>query len=575
MSKVNIIYNPNKQDVLGRLARALHQGTGWTISRTPNDNVDINYYMLYISYAQAPYLKTKVGAWFSHKDIDIPKKVEWWDIAASGVDIITTTAPEYYEMLSKIHDNVHTVMPPVDNQFFSTSPFRIGIAGYVHPAGRKGESLAFKLHDELPLNWRLQATGRGWGKIPHKEYKWDEMHRFYEGIDVFLCTSLIEGVPMPPLEALAANKPIVIPYSVGMLDEITLDYDYGVFRYDVGDYDSMLRALEDAYSYINVRQEYAKRYSIERWADDHKRAFGIYDKPIEVTWSIIASSDDSNVIAKPMTITVKEDNLLLPTDYPDVLAPKEGRKPIADACVVYIAYGNNAREMAQIAINSWHENMTESIVFISDETLDNLSDNDVFIYHEDSDIGARSIKTRLHRLVPDNFKSILYLDADTEVLGDVSFLFSLLSRGFDFAIAMNPPKYYSVWEHKRPDNVLETDITIDLVGAKETLLFNGGVFALKRSKKTMQFMDTWHDEWQRWGARDQMSLLRALYEVPLKVQYLTQSWNTIVRYVDPMITSGILHHPQSARRWVGKIDGRLDSELAWQKVREYERNSTG
>lgn len=574
MGKIHIIYNPNKQDVLGRLARALHEGTGWNISKTPDATADINYYMLYISYAQSPYNKTKVGAWFSHQDIDIPKKMEWWDIAAKGVDIRTTTAQVYHDILS-VSGETHLVMPPVDKQFFDDRPFRIGLSGYVHPGGRKGESLAYRLHKELPLDWRMCASGRGWGNILHKEYRWQDLPEFYRQLDVFLCTSLIEGVPMPPLEALAANVPIVIPYSVGMLDTIALDYPDGVFYYDAGNYDDMLRALEDAYESITILEEYAKRYSIERWADDHKRAFGIYDKAIEIipTISPVIPNDDIGVpaIAGAKALTKMMSEFPSVSDvpsYPHVIAPKKDRKPITGACVVYIAYGAPAREMAQIAMNTWRDNMAEPIVFISDEAS---GIEDVFIEHPDTDIGARSVKTKLYDLVPAKYKKILYLDADTEVLGDVSFLFKLLTDGFDFAICCNPPKYYSIWEHKRPDNEPETRQTIDLIGAKDMLLFNGGVFALKRNSRTKRFMQNWHNEWQQYGARDQMALLRAMYAVSMKVQYLSQSWNTIIRYVEPLITSGILHHPQSARRWTGQIDGRLDSDGAWAKVREHEK----
>lgn len=558
--RTHIVYNPNKQDVLSRLAIALTVDTGWTISKMPDPTCDLNYFMLYISYGQQPYNKTRVGAWFSHQDVAIEQKMAWWDTAAKGVDIRTTTA--YYDSLAP-YGATYLVQPPIDEQFVLSRPFRIGMSGFIHPGGRKGEDLAYRLHKELPQHWQLVASGKGWGNVPHKEYDWRELPDFYRSLDVFLCTSTIEGVPLPPLEALGMNIPLVIPFGVGMLDKIGLYEIEGVYRYTAGNYDSMLNALEQAYNHIRVRSEYARQYSIARWVYDHKVAFGMEDKPIVMQDNKGRTLDMALQYRKVESPQTMEDW----QPYPNVLPANMERKPIKDACVVYIAYGEQARNMAIQAMTSWKAHMVEPVLLISDKPL---GIEDMFIEHPDTDIGARSVKTRLYEIVPAKYKSILYLDADTEVIGDVSFLFQLLSEGYDFAICCNPPKYYSIAEHRRPDNEVETDETINLVGHGDMLLFNGGVFALKRNAATKKFMLKWYAEWDKFGARDQMALLRALYQVPLKVCYLTQGFNTIVRYVDERVTCGILHHPQSARRWNGSIDGRLDSPAAWESVRRFQ-----
>jgi len=67
------------------------------------------------------------------------------------------------------------------------------------------------------------------------------MPNFYRSLDVFLCTSLIEGGPVTVLEALACGKSVVIPREVGALDE--LPPIPGVVRYYKGDYDSMVDAI--------------------------------------------------------------------------------------------------------------------------------------------------------------------------------------------------------------------------------------------------------------------------------------------------------------------------------------------
>lgn len=620
--RIKIVYNPNKNDVLSRLAIALTEGTGWDIGKGFDKSYDINYAMLYIQVAQAVEKNQlqgmRVGAWYSHYDKDIPKKVEWWDIAALRCDIRTTTAPMYRDMLDEKYSGVtHLVQPPIDPQFVDNRIFRIGISGMVHPAGRKGESLAFRLNRELPDNWQLVASGKGWGDIPHKFYNWKELPQFYRSLDCFLCTSIIEGVPMPPLEAMGLNIPIVIPYEVGMLDNIVMLGDKGVFRYRKGDYADMLRVLNDAYDWIRARSEYARQYSVSRWIDDHKRAFGLLDKPIEVRKPTILEMvnedrDESHLFEtewfkkqrekhendddmwvteyKPFTQEIvneliKNKQHITDNDiewaneqirdyfpqysnnpYPYVEVTTK-RSKIKSACVVYIAYGKPARDMCVKAMESWKAHMKEDCILISDNPL---GIEDVFIHHHDADIGARSIKTRLLEIVPKKYKYIIYLDADTEVLGDVSFLFNQVKSGYDFAICRNPPKYYSIGEHRRPDNMQETDETIAMIGNDEMPMYNGGVFAVHRNETTENLFAKWYEEWNKYGARDQSSLLRALYQVPTKILYLNQSWNTIIRYVDERITCGILHYPQSARRWTGAIDGRLDSDNAWNAVKRWE-----
>lgn len=561
MSKdIHIVYNPNRDDVLGRLARALAEGTGWTLAKTPRASAALNYWMIYIGYAQKPYDKTETACWFSHHEPHIPKKAEWWDIAARGVDIRTTTAPMYHEMLAPLGPT-YFVHPPVDAQFSSNRKFRIGISGYVHPGGRKGESLIQRLQQGLPATWELVATGKGWGNIaPERELEWSQMPDWYRGIDILVCPSSIEGVPMPPLEALAMNKPIVIPYGVGMLDSIDLDEKSGVYRYVAGSFDSLWQALNNAYYWMQERITWASRYSVENWARQHRYALeGVeYSFPDAVPMVVLERPNLPQIQAnKPIQV-----------DTPNIIATKRYKLDFR-AITVYIAYGDNARNMAVTAIQSWKQHMSSPVCLISDAPLN--AGEDIFIEHPDTDIGARSVKTRLYDLVPAEYTHILYLDADTEIVADVGFLFRCLEDGYDFAICMNPEKYFSIGQHLRPDNREETDYTTNLVGHDEMLLFNGGVWSLRRNERTAAFMKVWHDEWQRWGARDQMSLLRAMYNSPMKICYLTQAFNTIVRYTPAHLTAGIIHHPQSARRWTGAIDGRLDSDTAWEAVKRYER----
>lgn len=160
----------------------------------------------------------------------------------------------------------------------------------------------------------------------------------------------------------------------------------------------------------------------------------------------------------------------------------------------------------------------------------------------------------------------MYLDADTEITADISFLFDLLADGWEALFCVNPAKYALVREMNRPDNKEETKKTIDLLGSDEILQLNGGVFGFRRNENTARFMRAWHQEWAKYGARDQGALTRVLYTQPIRVYVLGNEWNTVTRYIPPERTAGILHYPMQARRWKGRINGRLDGTEAWAAV---------
>jgi hypothetical protein len=568
MSDVAIVWNEGKGDILSRFARALSNGTGWKIVRKPDPKAAINYFMLYIQVAQSPQGLNglqKTAALFSHLEEEVPKKAAWWNAAAPLVDIRTTWAQQYLEMLLPYGDSF-IVTPPIDKQFLTgrKKPV-VGVSGYVHPGGRKGEGILKRLYDECSAEFDIVASGQGW-PIPAsriKERKWEEMPAFYDSLDVYLVTSLTEGIPMPPLEALAQGKRVVVPNSVGLLDELNSEL---VFRYERGSYSGMLSAIRGA---IEYGAEDVGRFSEDAWCHSHKQAFGFapikvmggqaefYGAPVvSKTWINSAAERYKELNGRAIQFPV------IDTPAPPKRVPKSG--------AVVVAYGAPARECAQVAIASWKKHMRGyPIALISDAPLpieDGNELEDIFIQHKDTDIGARSVKTQLYDLVPAEWDNVLYLDADTEIVADVSALFQWLADGFDFLICTNPGLYSTITQGARPDNREELEVTITEVGNGGIIQFNGGVFAFKRGDAGAALMRGWHSEWLRWKARDQFALIRALHKNPVKLLLLTNEWNTIVRFCDPSITAGILHYALRARRWAGIIQGPLDSKEAWDRV---------
>jgi hypothetical protein len=521
------------------MVRWLAAGTGWSFSDMPDAAADLNYFMTYIDFAErfTDWHKTPMAAYFSHYERGTPYKEFFWKIAKEKVDFYVVMAEQYASLLSG--KPIIRVCPPLDSEHFTIMErnhrgvcARVGVAGFVDRSGRKGPELVARLAGSaLGQSLDLVATGKGW-PIPTKYRKFDELPAHYNSLDVFLCTSKIEGYPLPPLEALACGIPIVIPMGVGMLDELP-DIP-GIYHYQVGEYSMMEAALQMALDEKADREtlrDAVSEYSLANWCKDHERGFA----------------------------AVLE-NEVVPGGEKD----RWGKRG-----VYYVAFGEPARQCAKAAMESFKFHMPDIPIALASDTP--IGVEDIFIQQPDTDIGGRIAKLRIYDLAPPEWAYILYLDADTEVIAPVYFLYELLEDGWDMVICKNPGKYHTIRKMVRSDNRDECEITFDQIGSDNLIQLNGGVFAFQRNQQTATFFQKWYEEWQRWGKRDQAALLRSLFQHPLKMYVLGNEWNTITRYDSRDISAGILHYPMTARRWRGLIPGRLDGEEAWKRVEQWEK----
>src|SRR5512139_964299 len=229
-----------KDTILYRLAMILAERNDWPISEHPRGGYDLNYDITYIDYAQrfTDWRQTPWAAYFSHYEEGTSYKEYWWNTANDGMRIKTVTADQYGAILSgkviKTPAPVDPIFVPIDRK--PNKIPKIGISVFVDKSGRKGEKLLARLAYDLEGKADFSGSGRGW-PVKTQVHKFNDLPAWYNSLDYLVCTSLIEGVPMPPLEALACGVPVIIPSGVGMLDELT---GPGVYRYAAGDYDSLL-----------------------------------------------------------------------------------------------------------------------------------------------------------------------------------------------------------------------------------------------------------------------------------------------------------------------------------------------
>jgi hypothetical protein len=530
--RVHIVYTSGGH-IIDRIAAALVGGQdthAWTLGDCPDPRADLNYFMPYLERERhLNFDETPTAAYFSHYETSEAYKGELkrasWDAVKTRVDLRVVTARMYGEQLAEFGPVAHT-RPPVDPQFAMRTSYpsggpTIGVSGYIpYKTGRKGERLVAKLAKEL----NVKASGRGWPVDNCQLYDWEKLPDFYRSLDVFLCASDVEGVPMTVLEAMACGVPCVVPVNVGMLDE--LPDMQGLYRYKRGNYNSMLDAvrcaIEQGGSPGSLTQAVAQ-YNKTNWQADHVRAF---------------------------------ESLLYDVPQPEP-RPKWNKR---NAGLYMVAFRPPARECAVRAVAAWREHTDLPVALVSNEPL---GVEDIFVEQPDADIGGRRAKLLVETLAPAGWDYVLYMDADTEVVGNIDFIFDALWDGWDFVICKNPAKYHSTHNMVRPDNRPECDETFKLMGTDEAVQLNGGVWAFYRNDKMRSLMRDWFREWDRWGMRDQAALLRALYTNPVRVYVLEQTFNCVDRYYERRDGTAIMHYPMTARCNTGCTFDRLDSDKAW------------
>ena len=538
MSRVHIVCaDADSDQVLARLARHLVQRAGWTSGSIPDPKATLNYFFPYILHAQKyrDFNATLTAAYFSHYDSNNPTKSGWWRESAQLADLRIVTAQQYGKRVRQYGPTVY-VHAPVDEMFGlrerrprATAQPVIGVSGMVYGDKRKGEDLVHLLFNATRNDWYWMASGRGWTIPKTQFYPWERLPDFYHNLDVFFCASRIEGVPMPPLEALACGVPVVIPRGVGMLDELP-DIP-GIVRYKAGDRAKAEEAVNTAIQQLpyldrQTLHDAVADYSVERWVTDHIEAIeGLLEPDLEESY---------------------------PGDW-------QGQ-----AGVYMVAYGEPSRKCVQTAVTSWQQHNPGVPVAVVSEAK--VGPEDIPIVYPDQDIGGRKAKISIYDLAPADWRYVLYLDADTETIAPVTLFFDLLQDGFEFVICKNPVRYHSTRHMSRPDSMEECEKTFEVIGNDNVMQLNGGVFAFRRNERVQRFFQYWLEEWNVYGKRDQAALLRALWRQPLRMFVLGNEWNTVTRYYDPSTSAGILHHPMTARRWTGVIHGRLDSREAWSRV---------
>ncbi len=549
--------------IVWRLAKHLMKRNGWEMSNEPNKKADANLFFPYLEWRFHNWHKTPCAAFMTHYVKTDRMRRECWERVADHVDMRVTMCEQYVEGLSEYGLTVN-ITPPVELDKFviADSPNNgqpiIGVAGEVYRGGRKGEGLIKKLAQYNRHRWAFRAAGVGW-PVQTRFYEWKHMQRFYQGLDVFLCTSTIEGGPVTVLEALACGKPVVVPKDVGLIDE--LPKEKGIWRYKKGDYQSMIRAIEKAVAHSpvpKVLRSYVEDRTIERYCQEWREAV---EKMLE-----------------PTPVEIEE---------------PEGDLPAwrGSSGVYIVAYGKRAHDCAYHLIKSLHKRNPHLRVCLACEGYAdnfqkpvNISDKgyshplsgafrkllrpqDVLRPLPMKDRRARNQKTNIWKHAPQEWQYVLYMDADMLVAGKLDVFFAPLADGWDMVVTQGtPPKTPLVRQAQREKYKTENLYTNGVLGTPKWLQVAGGIWSFRRNKRTQRFLATFHKEWKRYQKTDQQSMMRAFWRCPVKMWTLPRQFNWFMHRSIPAKKDRavVLHFATAARAWVEKHSGRK----LWRKWRE-------
>lgn len=187
-----------------------------------------------------------------------------------------------------------------------------------------------------------------------------------------------------------------------------------------------------------------------------------------------------------------------------------------DMGAVIVAYGDRAVSSARRTIAGLRRHMPRLPITVISDAQHGLDASSVIF--ADPRYGARWAKLNLLELCP--YRYVLYMDADTEPLGDLQAGFAILSDGYDMALAPSINQDAEVLSH-----IAATERSATLAAVFIPLQLQAGVMFIQRNAATARLFAEWRLEWERYAQQDQAALIRALESSPVKIWLLGRDWN--------------------------------------------------
>lgn len=195
--------------------------------------------------------------------------------------------------------------------------------------------------------------------------------------------------------------------------------------------------------------------------------------------------------------------------------------------IVYLAMGEEHMRLTTLSISFLRRfGYSGPIRVVTDAKDWPIADHDFEIVPIGS-VGPRCAprfyKTQINRF---GFPATLFLDADMLPIAPVDPIWDDL-RLAELCVSLELPRvrnfieYY--WQGAEP---MRPELTYMIQsGLAEHPFFNSGLILFRQSPVVDQLFEIWHEEWRRFGGRDQCALVRAVARTGITLHTLPICWN--------------------------------------------------
>ena len=272
-----------------RFVRYLQEGLGWTASHKFDPGAHVNYFAV----ATTGWRK-HAHPWAGRPGNLVCRfgqrpryglKARLWDEGMQAVDLRLTEANWFVHDFAEFGWSACVDFFPLEHDLFTIDPKPdigppvIGVAGYYAPRGAGCEMAKQLVGYPETREWKVKAAGRGW-PIPCKRYKYRDLPKFYQSLDVYLVPRDGQNASTSVFQALACGVPVVIPTGVPVYDE-ELPSRCGVYRYAAGDFDEMVAQIGVCFDERHcidrqALRELTKEHTVENFCAQHERVMEEY-----------------------------------------------------------------------------------------------------------------------------------------------------------------------------------------------------------------------------------------------------------------------------------------------------------
>lgn len=199
-----------------------------SVSGSRRDDVDLNYYMPYwrLPNKGEGGEPTLAAGFFTHSDERMREYAPRFDLH------FTMNQANAGLLTREGASDVYVIYPGTWSP--PERPPVFGVVGRTYGQGRKGISLVEKV---VEAGYDVTSCGPGPWPCESFSRSISNLDAFFVLIDYLLVTSIVEGGPMPVVDAIAARVPVIAP-------DVGWCWEFPVIQYELGDARSLLSVLD-------------------------------------------------------------------------------------------------------------------------------------------------------------------------------------------------------------------------------------------------------------------------------------------------------------------------------------------